>query len=492
MKQIKMLNIKGYLNIEELEIEAGKINIISGGNESGKTSILDALGQLFRNSVEKPRLVNDNSDKAELMVELDDEMKVKRIINKSNKTTTLNAITKEGFKATSPSKALESMFSEFAYLPRNFMKKDIKEQTKIILNLIDMELDKEKIKEIFGECSIEDFSKHGLEIFKQLEDLYYKTRATVNGEVKSLKEQITLLDKKIPNNYQVEDYRNINPIDKYEEYRNAVGFNAILVEKQNFINTVEEKIIIRNNEVDAKIIDNQNYFDRKFKELDDSLVNAEAELEKMILLKKAEIFTLKENIGSLCNNKTNADDEVRKEANADIEIIKSDADVDSKFIKDNKIVDLEVLDAEYKNLTEMKGLVQTSDSLSENFELLKAKELEAKSLTKKVALARNKPLEMLKAIDMPINGLALDDSGNIVIDGFPLANLSSGKLLLVVVKIAQSIIRKNKDGLNVICIDGFEQLDLNNRTEFLKAIEIDDFQYFITQVGEGERVVETK
>ena len=104
MKQISLLKIEGLLNIKELVIEAGKINMITGGNETGKTSILDALGLLFRNDIDRVRLVNDDSEKAQLTVKLDDQMEVKRIINKNNKTTTLNAITKEGFKATSPNK----------------------------------------------------------------------------------------------------------------------------------------------------------------------------------------------------------------------------------------------------------------------------------------------------------------------------------------------------------------------------------------------------
>jgi disulfide oxidoreductase YuzD len=59
-----------------------------------------------------------------------------------------------------------------------------------------------------------------------------------------------------------------------------------------------------------------------------------------------------------------------------------------------------------------------------------------------------------------------------------LDNLSASEQL----KFALNIVRKLNETFKVICIDGIETLDKDNFVTFLKEIEGDDYQYFVTRV----------
>ena len=57
MSKIKRLVIRNALGIEEKVINAGNVNIISGGNAKGKTSILEVIEKALYNNDRRDRFV---------------------------------------------------------------------------------------------------------------------------------------------------------------------------------------------------------------------------------------------------------------------------------------------------------------------------------------------------------------------------------------------------------------------------------------------------
>jgi len=97
-----------------------------------------------------------------------------------------------------------------------------------------------------------------------------------------------------------------------------------------------------------------------------------------------------------------------------------------------------------------------------------------KKLTKQV------PEDLIKNTKLPIDGLTIDGD-DILINGVSIDNLSSSEQL----KFGLQIVRALNNTFKVVCIDGIETLDKESFEFFLKEIEDDDFQYFVTRV-EGD------
>lgn len=94
-----------------------------------------------------------------------------------------------------------------------------------------------------------------------------------------------------------------------------------------------------------------------------------------------------------------------------------------------------------------------------------------KKLTKEV------PEDLIAKAKLPIEGLTIvgDD---ILINGVSIDNLSASEQL----KFGLDIVRALNGDFKVVCVDGIESLDGDTFTAFLKEIEDDSFQYFVTRV----------
>jgi predicted ATP-dependent endonuclease of OLD family len=70
--KITRLRIINFLGIKEFVADKlGKINEITGDNDVGKTTILDAIQEVFKSSGVDPTLVHNDADEAEIMIEID-------------------------------------------------------------------------------------------------------------------------------------------------------------------------------------------------------------------------------------------------------------------------------------------------------------------------------------------------------------------------------------------------------------------------------------
>jgi DNA repair exonuclease SbcCD ATPase subunit len=99
-----------------------------------------------------------------------------------------------------------------------------------------------------------------------------------------------------------------------------------------------------------------------------------------------------------------------------------------------------------------------------------------------VKLTKEVPEDLIKKAKLPVDGLTI--SGNdIFINGVNIDNLSSSEQLKFGLQIARSL----NQTFGIICIDGVETLDRETFAEFLKEVENDSNQYFVSRV-DGELV----
>ena len=84
MKAVK-ISIKNFMGIDNLEFAPGKVTLISGRNGEGKSSVIEAIKKTFK-AKSDVKLIHNGSDKAEILLEFDDNSSLYRTI-KSDKTT---------------------------------------------------------------------------------------------------------------------------------------------------------------------------------------------------------------------------------------------------------------------------------------------------------------------------------------------------------------------------------------------------------------------
>lgn len=94
-----------------------------------------------------------------------------------------------------------------------------------------------------------------------------------------------------------------------------------------------------------------------------------------------------------------------------------------------------------------------------------------KRLTKEV------PQDLIKKANLPIDGLTIDGD-NLLINGVSLDNLSSSEQMKFGIQVAKALNGEFK----IMCVDGLEALDAESFEQFLKEVEGDDYQLFVTRV----------
>lgn len=501
MNGIKVLEIKNILGISEkgVKIEAKKVNIISGATGEGKTTILDSMGIAYRNQSNRNQIVHKDAKKGVIYIEQEDGMEIKRIVNKEGKTTTLN-VAKGELKVAKPANYLKSCFGELSFLPSEFMNRSKKDQRDVLLSMIPMKLTKEQIVEWFGNVSV-NLDKHGLEIFKELEVLYYDKRKESNGEIKGLKANHETLLSKIPKDYEVDKWKKANVSDKYDEITDINKSNKLLEEAKLTFNTfLGKKETIENRQI-VKISEMQDRLNTDIEGIKLSYRNRKIDINKQISELEVKISILKDEEEDMKYNIKIKSDKYKTQFENDVKVLE-DKKTDyldkiakenneaTKYIDNNKKTDITIVEAELKEIDEMKSYIRSFDDAAEIFKSIQEKEKENKQLEIKLESARNKPVEILKTLDMPIEGMGINDDNNVTINGLDISNLSDGEKWKLVVKISQKEIDKqmliNPDTLKVICLDGFEKLNLAERNKFVKWAESTDYQYFITCVEDGE------
>ncbi len=119
----------------------------------------------------------------------------------------------------------------------------------------------------------------------------------------------------------------------------------------------------------------------------------------------------------------------------------------------------------FKRAEEVRGELSTAIGEAGKLDLV------VKKLTKEV------PEDLIAKAKLPVEGLTIvgDD---ILVNGVSIDNLSSSEQL----KFGLQIVRALNGEFRIVCVDGIETLDKESFEFFLKEIESDEFQYFITRV----------
>lgn len=531
---IKRIEIKDWIGIKELLFSPGKINKVSGDSGTGKTSVVEALEKAFTNQNRRTEVIRHDSDEAELHVEMDDGLQVTRKV-RSGKADYLKV--KHDSKAVSSTETfLRKLINGEIFRPIEFVQKQPKEQTEIILNMLSIEWTVDDIKKWFGEVPEADYSMHILHILKQIETVYFAERESINREINLLRANIEGIKRDLPPNYNGEEWRNVNLQSLYKKLSDAEESNKRLKDAQSIIESLSIRIEdIKQramNATEAKKLDYQRQRDsfadtiRRLEDrieqeqskvddadrrildensrLDNELENAierlklqyqakkqaaREEIQHATELSRVSIGEYREQIVEKKSVLASIDEHEKKDmekiTDHESNLIKTENEKSGnaqQVIETTPFIDTSTLQQAADEAARMKEYLREWERMNDIIrEKLTPKEERSAQLTAKIKTARDLPKELLKTASLPVEGLSVDEQGRIRINDTLIDGLSEGEALEFAFKLAKA----QAGPLKVICVDGWQNLG-SRQQDIISAAKSDDYQYFVLETVEGQ------
>lgn len=460
--EIVSLQIKNFMSIKDVELKCGQINLIQGKNANGKTTILKALETAVKGSSNK-NLVKIGEDRAEIIVELPDDTKIRRTINANgNQNVT---VSKGDFEVKSPQTYLKNLFNFNSFNPLELLSEE--KRTESILNAIHLTVEEEDIASKLGVKKEDlpmgvDFKDHGLKVIDSLYKIYYANRAKANKETLEKKNRFESYKKDIK---EVE-------APKFDKLKISAEKEAI---NQSRLELAKEEAIAGSS---------KNAAEEGRKKLDTFKLEM-SKIDNEISQYQEDIAILENKI-ALCKG--------RKEAGAKaIEELQSSLEkqpIPDLTAFEVRRQELNVKESELTNsLNEIAAyethqkLVDTVKDMESEYEKFKKESDKLDNIVKLLAGPIKK--ELMEGVDLPIGGLEFIEN-QIYIKGVHVDNLSTAQTLVLAISLAREVCKTTK----AICVDGAEVLDEETFKTLIENIKGDGYTYFITRWTESSEIPE--
>jgi hypothetical protein len=369
---------------------------ITGGNEEGKTTVLEAIWAALGGKKFVPDVpIRTGEKKAIVSLDLGD-LVVNRKMTPSGES--LEVTNKDGAVYKSPQAILDKLISGLSFDPLAFVKMGKQTQVDTLLGVVDIKVDDERLKKISTVPRLPD-SKNPLVKFKVAYDFIYNERTEVNRDLKKAKELLESLP----------------PVDKTE----PVSLVELVNEKESL-----EKINREN-------LEKRDVVNKQCAEV--------SELEANMKATEAQIKQLQETL------------KAQTVAWTDASMAYNDALDSISELKDEDLTDINerIAKADETNAKakqyEQREVVKIS--VDQN-------QADSDRLTATLEAIKQYRQELLENAAFPVPGLSFGDDG-ITYEGLPLEQASSSRRLLISMSIAAAL----HPELKVVTIDEAEKLD---------------------------------
>lgn len=241
MSKISFLRVNNFLGIDEMELEASKINIFKGPNGKGKTSLIESIEKTFTNKSRRTEVIKHGQDEATMFVELDDGLSIDRRV-RAEKGNYLK-VRQDGKGTDSTEKFISSLVNGNIFRPLDWVNLSSKEQTKSLLSMLEIGWSEEDIISWFGDL-VDDinYDQHILLILKSIESKYYKIREEVNREINELKARIKSIYDDLPAEYNGEEWKDKNVQEYYTKVKEAQDVNKWISEAKALQENFNSKV----------------------------------------------------------------------------------------------------------------------------------------------------------------------------------------------------------------------------------------------------------
>jgi predicted ATP-dependent endonuclease of OLD family len=182
VESVEIWNIKG---IDHLLIKTGSITVLKGSNETGKSSVLDAIRCVFSGG-HSPELIRRGAEKGEVLLTLDNGTTIRRTI--TAKESKARILTADGARIPKEETFLKGLASSFAFDPMAFLEGKSKEQRdrrlKFVLEALPIEFTRDEVTRAAGSQAKQ--ATYTLDELQAFRDGRYQRRREINKELDDL------------------------------------------------------------------------------------------------------------------------------------------------------------------------------------------------------------------------------------------------------------------------------------------------------------------
>lgn len=453
---ITKLTVLEYLGVGAFKCDRfGKFNILTGKNRIGKSSVLKAITEGFKSSGKDPNVIKIDSDKAEIIIELDNSILVHRKVTRDEDDVTDNKVkvVVDGQPLEKPQAFLNALLGPNQFNPVDFYQSAAKERRELLLKAIFFQLSREGLAKQLGEDAVlvaldqYDFSKHGIEVLEKIRTDIYDKRREQGQHVTRLTKALEQDTKDLPEVVDQEALASFNYEAKLEE---MVAARESIAEHNSMVELLKEKRLAK-----AKSLQKITDIEAKIEFLKRSLEEAQQSLEQ---------------------------------AHKDADAIQEEGVALKARLDAFEPPDIGGMETELANYRSMQSVVIKLEEIEKRRKALEdEKVLHTRLDDFYKRLTGDIPRACLAAIKLPIKGLTFEGD-DILINGVSVDKMSTSEQISFAVRLARELAGK----LKVICIDRFESLDPEARAAFELEAKDDEFEYFMTQVTSGDLALEQR
>lgn len=456
---LKALNIKGF---QDFTLEPGQVNVIRGKNGSGKTSVLSMLtGALGPGD---PRILRTGATEGEIHIRLHEEQTgetwdIRReFVPGQAKTPTVKSSRtgKIGASATFLKQILDTVSMDPI---RNAMNASEKEQARILLETMPLDLDADALTKAVAGClptaALERVLKlPALDAIKAAYDHIYGERRDTNRDAKKARIHAQELRDSLPAEAEGTDWA-----EKAQDL--SLKLQTVAAKEARDDMAAEREHANAKQELGSR-------FSKMAQAIDEEI---DAEIRKLDERRRAR------------KNDLDAQERIERDKLADSHQAKLKAITDA-----NRPV-REKLTADHATAQQNAGRQDANARTKANAEAneREAAALESKSEAMTAALKNLDGVKEKLLEELPIKGLAFE-AGLPILDGVPLSEVNTQQRGDFWLRVGAM----RAGDLGLICMDGAECFDSEHMQRWINgAKKLPDIQWFFGRVDDGEFRIET-
>ena len=546
--KIKALKISNFVGVDELTWNPNKgINIITGVKGSGKTTVLEAIETAFSNNKRRTEVVKHGKEEATLYVQCDNGLEIDRRIR--NDKADYIKLRQEGKAINSTEKELRKLISGDIFRPLDFVNMDIKKQTEIILNMIQVNWTMDDIKKWFGDEVLGiNYDKHILQILKDIEIKSFAERTDINRQVQVLEIQCNTILKELPANYVGDEWKDKNiqeyysKITKAQDINNWIdkakelqkGFDDKVASINTDVENQKSKIVLKYREIESDIKDIVDLNKTKIEkanvaingastDLENNISRSEIKYQQELIELKKQFVTKREDLKLVLQTRNDQMKfntvKTKKEQQESIHLQKQKiAAKESELLglDEKKSLEFESIDKEsLQKIEVVKEKTGKAKNYLDNNERIDIKPLQIAADNVEIMKGYLREWDRLQSI---INGQLAEKklSSTLLTKQIKIAREKPTDLLKThklpidgigvdekgMIRINGTLLNGLSDGeklevafnislqrmgeLKIMCLDGFEKLNEAEQTKVLNICESNDIQAFVTIVKDKE------
>ncbi len=452
--RVSKISIRNILGVEEVEFEPGRLTVIKGPNNKGKTSVLEAIRSVFQGGNDAT-LLRHGADEGQVVIVLDDGSEITEKVNAAGKRSV--SVKNPNFgKSSRPQSVLDNLVNRLTLNPVEFLVSNSQRQREMLLQALPMTVTAEQIFEATGLRIDVNPKLHALEIIENNRLAIYEQRTGANRALKEKQATARQLQETLP--------------DDAPEGEWSTQYGNVSLALDNFDKETNTETVRLEKELLGQLEGINEQFLASVKTLE------RVAMEKIEAIRA----DLKSDHASLKESYESTREELIDESELQIQRWAEERTPERERMIEQRQHARTMADMAIKSESAKRLLVEMNDGAV-------SLKLESDKMTK--ALEGLESLKEELTSTLPIRGLEIRD-GELYLDGIKFSRWNEARRVTTSIELA----KLSSGNLGLVIVDGLERLNGETFEAFAAHLNTDDTcQYVVTRVtDDAEMSIETR